>query len=703
MSVNQNLINILIIDDSVVDREVYRRYLSQQATVNYKIVEAECGEDGLKIIENFQPDLILLDYLLPDFNGLEFIAELKAQTNKIPPIIMLTGQGNEVVAVKAMKSGVKDYLVKGKLTSDSLVISVKNVLQQHHLQSLLTKNKQQQQLIAETALRIRQSLDLSAILNTAVKEVRLLLNCDRVVVYRFAADMSGDVVAESVKSAWKKSLGEKVIDTCFQSKGTARYKRGETWAVDNIYQSKLSDCHIKLLEKFQVKANAVVPILLASSSLESNSSGLWGLLIAHQCNQIRHWEDDDIELLDKLAVHLAIAIQQAELLGNLKSELDTRQKLEAELERLVRVLETSEDYIELADAQGRVIWSNPRMKQIVGMSNDVDVTKLFIADHHPVWALNVIKEIGVPTAINKGSWLGETALLTKDDREIPVSQLILAHKSPEGKVEYISTVMRDLTNQKQTEKSLKERAEELEWLNQELIKTTSLLTKRNQELDRFAYVTSHDLKAPLRAIANLATWLGEDLEGEIPEENQHQLQLMQSRVRRMEGLIQGLLEYSRVGRKGSSETIVNVADLLNEVIDSLSPPPGFAIAIAPNMPVFKTDPLQLEQVFTNLISNAIKYHHQDSGKIEISFKDQGEFYEFAVADDGMGIEPQYHERIFTIFQTLQPRDTIESTGIGLSIVKKLLEERGDSIRVESQLGKGATFYFTWSKSNRLII
>ena len=546
MSVNQNLINILIIDDSVVDREVYRRYLSQQATVNYKIVEAECGEDGLEIIENFQPDLILLDYLLPDFNGLEFIAELKAQTNKIPPIIMLTGQGNEVVAVKAMKSGVKDYLVKGKLTSDSLVISVKNVLQQHHLQSLLTKNKQQQQLIAETALRIRQSLDLSAILNTAVKEVRLLLNCDRVVVYRFAADMSGDVVAESVKSAWKKSLGEKVIDTCFQNKGAARYKRGETWAVGNIYQSKLSDCHIKLLEKFQVKANAVVPILLASSSLESNSSGLWGLLIAHQCNQIRHWEDDDIELLDKLAVHLAIAIQQAELLGNLKSELNTRKKLEA-------------------------------------------------------------------------------------------------------------------------------------------------------ELDCFAYVTSHDLKAPLRAIANLATWLGEDLEGEIPEENQHQLQLMQSRVRRMEGLIQGLLEYSRVGCKGNSATIVNVADLLNQVIDSLSPPPGFAIAIAPNMPVFKTDPLQLEQVFSNLISNALRYHHQDSGKIEISFKDQGEFYEFAVIDDGMGIDPQYHERIFTIFQTLQARDTIESTGIGLSIVKKLLEERGDSIRVESQLGEGATFCFTWSK------
>lgn len=309
-----------------------------------------------------------------------------------------------------------------------------------------------------------------------------------------------------------------------------------------------------------------------------------------------------------------------------------------------------------------------------------------------------MRKEAIPTAISQGSWLGETALLTKEGQEIPISQLILAHKSPEGEVEYLSTVMRDLTYQKRTEKSLKERAKDLEWLNQELVKITSLLHKRNQELDRFAYVTSHDLKAPLRAIANLAAWLREDLGEQIPEENQKQLQLMQSRVERMDNLIQGLLEYSRIGRKSSPIQTVNIGDLVRETIDSLSPPSSFEIVVDDNLPTIKTETLLIQQVFANLISNAIKYHDKEQGKIIISVQDKGDCYEFSVADDGPGIEPQYHERIFTIFQTLQPRDTFESTGIGLSIVKKIVEDRGGTVKVKSQVNQGATFYFTWQKS-----
>ena len=565
---------ILIVDDSPEDRETYRRYLSQDLISKYKIIEVESGEEGLAQLKLFQPDVILLDYLLPDLDGLEFIAELKAQAIPIPPIIMLTGQGDELVAVKAMKIGVKDYLVKAKLTPQTLITSVKNVLQQHNLQSRLTKSLLQQQLIAETALRIRHSQDLSSILDTAVREVQLLLNCDRVVIYQFAPDMTGDIAAESVKSGWKKSLGEKVVDTCFQNQGTDKYERGETLAINNIYESGFSECHIKLLEQFQVKANAIVPILLFSSLSQGNSN-LWGLLIAHQCDKVRHWETNEIELLDKLAVQLAIAIQQAELLSNLKSELDRR---------------------------------------------------------------------------------------------------------------------------KQVENSLREKALELEWSNRELLKITSLLKKRNKELDHFAYVTSHDLKAPLRAIANLATWLSEDLEGQIPEENQEQLQLMQSRVKRMEGLIQGLLKYSRVGRKNTPTKTVNVGDLVREAIDLLSPPAELEVVVAADMPTLTTEILLLQQVFSNLISNAIKYHPQQKGTITISVVEQENFYQFTVADDGLGIAPQYHDRIFTIFQTLQSRDTIESTGIGLSIVKKIVEGQGGKIWVESQLGEGATFHFTWPRT-----
>ncbi|MEN9565132.1 MAG: hypothetical protein RLZZ69_328 [Cyanobacteriota bacterium] len=568
-----NKYTILIIDKSAEDRQTYRRYLGKETSANYQIIEAESGAAGLAQLVNIQVDLILLEYLLPDCNGLEFIAELKAQTNSIPSIIMLTGQGNEIVAVEAMKSGAKDYLIKGQLIPQTFISSVKNILQQNNLQSLLRKSFQQQQLIAETALRIRKSLDLSTILNTAVKEVQFLINCDRVVIYRFTSNMSGDIVAESVKLGWTKSWGQNIVDTCFQDRGADRYTNGETLAIDDIYEYGLSPCHIKLLEQFQVKAHIVCPLLL-SSDPSDKSSRLWGLLIAHQCNNPRHWKSDEIELLDKLSVQLAIAIQQAELLDNLQRELEIR---------------------------------------------------------------------------------------------------------------------------KQAENSLKEKAIELEWSNRELLKITSLLKNRNRELDHFAYVTSHDLKAPLRAISNLATWLSEDLEGQIPAENQQQLELMQSRVKRMDGLIQGLLEYSRVGRQNIPVTVVNLSELINEAIDFLSPPPEFKIEVPPNLPTLTTQALSLQQVFTNLISNAIKYHPQQQGKITILVEEQEQFYQFGVQDDGLGIDPQYHDRIFTIFQTLQARDSIESTGIGLSIVKKIVESQGGKIWVESQLGEGATFYFTWQK------
>ncbi len=686
---------ILIVYDSAEERAVYRRYLNKDILSAYKIVEAESGESGVSLLELIQPDLILLGYLLPDFDGLEFLTRLKRQLKVIPPTIMITGRGNEMVAVEAMKSGVKDYLVKDKLTPEILTTSVQRVLQQHHLQSLLTKNIEKQQLIAETSLRIRQTLDISSILDTAVKEVQILLNCDRVVVYRFAPDMTGNIVAESVKLDYKPSLGVNVVDTCFQEKGVEKYERGETLAINDVYKAGFSQCHLELLEEFQVKANVIVPILLAPSQVNRS---IWGLLIAHQCSHSRHWQKDEIELLDKLSVQLAIAIQQAELIDNLQSELKIRKQLEAELERLVQVLEASQDYIGLADTTGKIIWNNPQMKQIRGITDDQDPAYLSIDNYYPDWAYKIISEEGIPEAMAQGSWLGETAILDREGQEIPVSQLILAHKSADG-IEYISTVMRDLTKQKQTEKSLQERVLELKWVNRELLKTTALLKKRNQELDHFAYVTSHDLKAPLRAIANLATWLGEDLAGEIPEENQQQLQLMQSRVQRLEGLIQGLLEYSRVGRKNNLVKTIDVGNLVKEVIDSLSPPPEFSIFVAADLPTIKTEVVLLRQIFSNLIDNAIKYHPQKSGKITIYAQDRDDFYEFAVSDDGQGIDPRYHERIFTIFQTLQARDIFESTGIGLSIVKKIVEDRGGMVRVESKLGEGSTFFFTWRKQN----
>lgn len=258
----------------------------------------------------------------------------------------------------------------------------------------------------------------------------------------------------------------------------------------------------------------------------------------------------------------------------------------------------------------------------------------------------------------------------------------------------------DISDRKATEESLQARANELTYLTTALAQTNIILEKRNQELDQFAYVTSHDLKAPLRAIANLSEWIEEDIAEQLNEETRHQMNLLRGRVHRMEALIDGLLQYSRVGRIETATSTVSVAILLEEVIDSLAPPATFKIEVEPNMPTLVTEQLPLEQVFTNLISNSIKHHPRLDGKVRISVQNRDDFYEFAVADDGSGIDPQYHERIFGIFQTLEARDKSENTGIGLAIVKKIVEAQGGTIRIESQLGQGTTFLFTWQKTSK---
>lgn len=283
----------------------------------------------------------------------------------------------------------------------------------------------------------------------------------------------------------------------------------------------------------------------------------------------------------------------------------------------------------------------------------------------------------------------------KDGHPLWTLVTVSAESMDSKEVSALITIIEDIEERKAAREELLHRADELANTNLVLAHTTAMLERRNAELDQFAYVASHDLKAPLRAISNLAEWIGEDLAGQIPEENRHQLELLRSRVQRMEGLINGLLEYSRVGRRERKTTQVDVGALLEQVLDSLDPPSGFDITMADDMPTLFTHSTALSQVFANLINNAIKHHDRGQGSIHITWENQGAMIQFAIADDGPGIDPQYHEKIFTIFQTLKARDDFESTGIGLSVVKKIVESENGHIWLTSALGQGTTFYFTW--------
>lgn len=241
----------------------------------------------------------------------------------------------------------------------------------------------------------------------------------------------------------------------------------------------------------------------------------------------------------------------------------------------------------------------------------------------------------------------------------------------------------------------------LQALNVTLERRVALRTeeaeRRARELEQFAYVTSHDLKAPLRAIANLAGWLKEDMAGMLTEETQEQLDLMRDRVGRMHSLIEGLLTYSRVGRTQGELEQVDSRALVAEVVDSIAPPPGFHIEIATDLPNLCTDRLQLSQVFANLIGNSIKHHYKEEGNIRVFGRDLDTHCAFAVADDGPGIPEQYHEKIFKMFYTLQVKDFSGDTGIGLALVKKIVEDHEGSISINSAPGAGTEIRFTWKR------
>lgn len=240
-------------------------------------------------------------------------------------------------------------------------------------------------------------------------------------------------------------------------------------------------------------------------------------------------------------------------------------------------------------------------------------------------------------------------------------------------------------------------AQSLNHMAKVLSENITLLKRKNEELDQFAHIVSHDMKAPLRGIDNVITWIEEDHTKELSPKVNEYIQLIRGRLIRAENLIKGLLSYARVGREMPIKELVDLNILMHDIRENLPLRAGLTLSIQPNLPQILTERIPLQQVLSNLVSNAIKYHNKPDGIIKVYYRDQKTHYEFFVEDNGPGIARNYHDKIFGIFQTLQERDAFESTGIGLAIVKKILDDRKQSIRVTSDAGKGSIFAFTWPK------
>ena len=221
------------------------------------------------------------------------------------------------------------------------------------------------------------------------------------------------------------------------------------------------------------------------------------------------------------------------------------------------------------------------------------------------------------------------------------------------------------------------------------------LAHQNQELSDYAHMVSHDLKSPLRSISTLCTWLQEDYKDKLGEEGGATVSLINQNVEKMDVLIKGILEYSTIDKVKVERYDVDIQELLDAITKSIYIPDNVSFQFENHYPIVKGDKFRLQQLFQNLMVNAVKYNDKENGVVSVKFKDLGDFWEFEIADNGKGIEEKYFDKIFQTFQKLE--NTHESTGIGLSIVKKIIELYKGKIWLTSTPGEGTTFFFTIKK------
>ncbi|MGA9383245.1 MAG: ATP-binding protein [Phormidium sp.] len=824
---------ILIIDDTPHDRETYRRYLQADKNNHYIILEEELAEDALALCKIRTIDGILLDFLLPDLDGLEFLKQLQTQIGeKCPPVIMITGQGNEAIAAKAIKNGAEDYLIKRQITPDSLRLamhaaientelrrqlraseerfhtSVDNMLDCFGIYSAIrnesgqivdfridylnaaalvgnhltandigkslcqvfpntyqselfskyyqvvetgnpiTKESQiytnivgtqnltrfydirisklgdgmvvswrdvtarqeaeiarQQQIekeriVNQIAQQIRQSLDLEQVLNTTVTEVRKFLQNDRAIVLRLQPDGSGVVVTESVGSEWNSMLHTSIYDRCFMETYIEVYRQGLVTSKSDIVDKETHPCYMELMNKWEVRANLVVPIL--------QDDKLWGLLIAHHCAARREWQIPEINLLQQLATQVGIAIKQSELYQQMCNELIERQRTEAALrqsEALFRsVFESNIIGILFWNNAGKILDANETFCRMVGYSREELLTGKF---HYKDITPPEYEELDAEKfqTLQKTGYCKPFAkeYIGKNGKRLPI--LLAGAYLPGSSDKGVAFVL-DISEQKQLEQ---EREKLL--LEAEIAREEAEIANRTK--DKFLAIVSHELRSPLTTILGWASLLRNRSfdAGTI----QNALETIERNAQVQNKIIDDLLDISRIIR-GHLQINLNPVNLANVIeitiinMQLLAENKNIQLAakIGDKNVKILGDNHRLQQIITNLLTNAIKFT-PNGGKVEIQLSvvtkpdekssniSENSYAQIRVTDTGKGISADFLPYVFECFRQEDgsSKYSNDGVGLGLGIVYHLVELHSGTVTATSPgEGKGATFTVT---------
>ncbi len=368
------------------------------------------------------------------------------------------------------------------------------------------------------------------------------------------------------------------------------------------------------------------------------------------------------------------------IVRDITEELKQKRIFEEQKKQLSAIVENSSLGIALTQF-GKIIQTNKALQNLLGFTQDELMHKEVKAISHKEELeeseenMQKMNDGEIDTfSINK-------KYIKKDGTIFWAKTNVAAVRNEDGSIKYQVALIEDITEQLKFEKQ-----------REVLVKN---LENSNKELNDYAHIVSHDLKSPLRSMNALLTWLKEDYVEVLDENAQSSLDLLLKKVDKMDLLINGILRYSSIDKINQPQQKVILQDVVSDIIDVIHIPQHITIEIITELPNVKGDKFRLQQLFQNLLNNAVKYNDKKKGIVTISCKEKEEFWEFAIADNGPGISEKYYDKIFQIFQTLDDKN--ESTGVGLSIVKKIIDVYEGKIWLKSKEREGTTFYFTLKK------
>jgi PAS domain S-box-containing protein len=514
--------------------------------------------------------------------------------------------------------------------------SFRDITERKQTEARLRQQAEREQLISGINQRIRQSLNLDEVLNTAVAEVRQLLQCDRVVIYRFNPDWTGTIVVESVTQGWTPILGKDIQDNCFQATKAPLYQQGQIRAIEDIYNADLAECHIKLLERFQIRANLVVPLL--------QDDKLWGLLIAHHCSETRQWQETEVDLLRQLSVQLSVAIQQAALFKQLADELTERKAAEAELRKSKATLKKQATALkkalyELQQAQIQLIQTEKMSslgQLVAGVAHEINNPITFIygnITHADKYAHDLLELVQL-YAKHYPQPVTEIEDLIEDiDYNFLVEDFPKLLRSMTMGVNRIRQIVLGLKNFS--------RLDEAEHKPVDI----------HEGIENTLLILQHRMKPEAANIQLIKEY------GNVPPADCYPGQLNQVFMNLLNNAIDALENYSPTGTFKSSDTFSST-----EIKD--------------HPRIIKISTEVVERAESKLPTSELA---QDSKNVVIR-----------IADNGPGIPKELQKRIFDPFFTT--KTVGEGTGLGLSISYQIIvEKHGGQLQCLSQPGKGTEF------------